>query len=257
MQRCDGIPHCSNAMDELSCSPKCQSRVACWGGGCYPLYQRCDGSPDCGDASDEANCTPALCNLQNGTFLCDNRRCIRETWRCDQLDDCRDGSDERECLRNSVIGVAAMGGLVCALLLVVAVGCTGRLYALRMGLTRLRGGGRGGRGGGHRGGGELGTPGKRGDGPRGDEDLRPGSIEEIEEDVGCVGEHTAPSHAPHITPTKGWSFVNYFLIMALWRYPDGGTRTTEGAGYPDAITSLLGTPITDPDSKKKHVRECR
>ncbi|KAK8384322.1 hypothetical protein O3P69_009242 [Scylla paramamosain] len=137
-QRCDGTLQCSNAVDELSCNTKCQNEVACWGGGCYPFYQRCDGSPDCGDASDEANCSPLLCNGKNGTFLCNNRRCIRETWRCDQLDDCRDGSDEQDCLRNSVIGVAAMGGLMCSLMLVVAVGCTGRLYALKMGLTRLQ-----------------------------------------------------------------------------------------------------------------------
>lgn len=143
-QRCDNTYHCSNAVDELSCRSTCQNEVACWGGGCYPLFQRCDGSPDCGDASDEAGCSALLCNGNNGTFLCNNQRCIRETWRCDQLDDCRDGSDEQDCLRNSVIGVAAMGGLMCSLLLVVAVGCTGRLYALRMGLTRLQGRNRGG-----------------------------------------------------------------------------------------------------------------
>lgn len=35
-----------------------------------------------------------------------------------------------------MIVAAAMGGLVCSLLLVIAVGCTCRLYALRVGLGR-------------------------------------------------------------------------------------------------------------------------
>lgn len=51
-----------------------------------------------------------------------------------------------------------MGGLVCSLLLVVAVGCTGRLYALRMGLTRLQGGGRTSGSGAQRGGTTRGPP---------------------------------------------------------------------------------------------------
>ncbi|XP_050689533.1 uncharacterized protein LOC126981914 isoform X2 [Eriocheir sinensis] len=146
-QRCDGTWHCSNAMDEPSCDSNCPRRISCWGWGCYLLSQRCDGTPDCRDGSDEEACPPELCNDQHGTFLCDNQQCIKESCLCDQNDDCRDGSDEQNCLRNSVIGVAAMGGLACSLLLVVAVGCTGRLYALRMGLTRLQGSGSRGRGG--------------------------------------------------------------------------------------------------------------
>jgi hypothetical protein len=37
------------------------------------------------------------CGPHNGTFLCDNNRCIYETWKCDKTNDCGDNSDERNC----------------------------------------------------------------------------------------------------------------------------------------------------------------
>ncbi|XP_069177941.1 uncharacterized protein [Procambarus clarkii] len=138
-QRCDGILHCPSGQDEIDCGGHCHHMIPCsHGGGCYTLAQRCDGASQCGDGSDEANCTPQLCHPQHGAFLCANRRCIRDAWRCDQFDDCGDASDEEDCLRNSVIVAAAMGGLVCSLLLVIAIGCTCRLYALRVGMGRAQ-----------------------------------------------------------------------------------------------------------------------
>ncbi|XP_037772538.1 uncharacterized protein LOC119568190 [Penaeus monodon] len=135
-QRCDGILHCPGGEDEIGCG-QCMQNISCGAeGGCYTPAQRCDGASQCGDSSDEASCTPQLCHPQHGAFLCTNRHCIREAWRCDQFDDCGDASDEEDCHRNSVIVAAAMGGLVCSLLLVIAVGCTCRLYALRVGLGR-------------------------------------------------------------------------------------------------------------------------
>lgn len=44
-------------------------------------------------------CFPASeqCGTHNGTFLCDNGRCIYESWTCDERDDCGDNSDEQFC----------------------------------------------------------------------------------------------------------------------------------------------------------------
>lgn len=48
--------------------------------------------------------------------------------------DCKDGTDELNCtviLPRKVITAATVGSLICGLLLVIAMGCTCKLYSLR------------------------------------------------------------------------------------------------------------------------------
>lgn len=61
-------------------------------------------------------------------------RCLFESWHCDGQVDCKDGTDELNCtviLPRKVITAATVGSLVCGLLLVIAMGCTCKLYSLR------------------------------------------------------------------------------------------------------------------------------
>lgn len=130
-ERCNRIPDCKNGEDEKGCMG-CGDKISCSSGhGCYSWEERCNGVAQCGDYSDEKNCGENLCKSERGGFLCENGHCIREIWRCDHTNDCGDGSDEENCLKNSVVSAAVMGSLICGLLLVVAVGCTCRLYWLR------------------------------------------------------------------------------------------------------------------------------
>ncbi|XP_061664751.1 low-density lipoprotein receptor-related protein 10 isoform X2 [Syngnathoides biaculeatus] len=97
---------------------------------CYPVSERCNYQLYCADGSDERDC--AVC--QPGTFHCDSDRCVFENWRCDGQVDCKDGTDELNCtvvLPRKVITAATVGSLVCGLLLVIAMGCTCKLYSLR------------------------------------------------------------------------------------------------------------------------------
>lgn len=97
---------------------------------CYPAKERCNYQLYCADGSDERDCT--VC--QPGTFHCDSDRCVFESWRCDGQVDCKDGTDEMNCtvsLPRKVITAATVGSLVCGLLLVIAMGCTCKLYSLR------------------------------------------------------------------------------------------------------------------------------
>ncbi|XP_038587050.1 low-density lipoprotein receptor-related protein 10 [Micropterus salmoides] len=144
-QRCDGKWDCpETGKDEEGCRGCGQNQFACGMAGqravasshfagrpvCYPVAERCNYQLYCADGSDERDCT--MC--QPGTFHCDSDRCVFESWRCDGQVDCKDGTDELNCtviLPRKVITAATVGSLVCGLLLVIAMGCTCKLYSLR------------------------------------------------------------------------------------------------------------------------------
>uniref|UniRef100_A0A1A8G8V8 Low density lipoprotein receptor-related protein 10 n=1 Tax=Nothobranchius korthausae TaxID=1143690 RepID=A0A1A8G8V8_9TELE len=144
-QHCDGKWDCpETGKDEQGCRGCGPDQFACGLSGqrtmasnrflgkpmCYQLTERCNYRLDCNDGSDEKDCS--VC--QPGTFHCDNDRCVYETWRCDSQVDCKDGTDELNCtvmLPRKVITAATVGSLVCGLLLVIAMGCTCKLYSLR------------------------------------------------------------------------------------------------------------------------------
>ncbi|XP_072119061.1 low-density lipoprotein receptor-related protein 12 isoform X1 [Mobula birostris] len=131
-QRCDGYWHCPNGRDEHNCSSCQKDEFPCSRSGvCYPLADRCNYQNHCPNGSDEKNCF--FC--QPGNFHCKNNRCVFESWVCDAQDDCGDGSDEENCpviIPTRVITAAVIGSLICGLLLVIALGCTCKLYSLRM-----------------------------------------------------------------------------------------------------------------------------
>uniref|UniRef100_A0A3P9I903 Low density lipoprotein receptor-related protein 12 n=1 Tax=Oryzias latipes TaxID=8090 RepID=A0A3P9I903_ORYLA len=131
-QRCDGYWHCPNGRDELNCSSCQEDEFPCSrNGACYPRSDRCNYQNHCPNGSDEKNCF--FC--QPGNFHCKNNRCVFESWVCDAQDDCGDGSDEDSCpviVPTRVITAAVIGSLICGLLLVIALGCTCKLYSLRM-----------------------------------------------------------------------------------------------------------------------------
>ncbi|XP_028285294.1 low-density lipoprotein receptor-related protein 10 [Parambassis ranga] len=144
-QRCDGKWDCpETGKDEEGCRGCSENQFACGVAGqravaprsfagrpvCYPVTERCNYQLYCADGSDERDCT--VC--QPGTFHCDSDRCVFESWRCDGQVDCKDGTDELNCtviLPRKVITAATVGSLVCGLLLVIAMGCTCKLYSLR------------------------------------------------------------------------------------------------------------------------------
>ncbi|XP_040036998.2 low-density lipoprotein receptor-related protein 10 [Gasterosteus aculeatus] len=140
-QRCDGKWDCpETGKDEEGCRGCGVNQFACGVAApsshfagrpvCYPVTERCNYQLYCADGSDERDC--AAC--QPGTFHCDSDRCVFESWRCDGQVDCKDGTDELTCtviLPRKVITAATVGSLICGLLLVIAMGCTCKLYSLR------------------------------------------------------------------------------------------------------------------------------
>ncbi|XP_060730853.1 low-density lipoprotein receptor-related protein 10 [Tachysurus vachellii] len=141
-QRCDGHWDCAETgLDEdgcggcsagyFPCGTLPQSRAGHLSRPtCYSIKERCNYQLNCADGSDERECK--VC--QPGTFHCDSDRCVFESWRCDGQVDCKDGTDELNCtvtLPRKVITAATVGSLVCGLLLVIAMGCTCKLYSLR------------------------------------------------------------------------------------------------------------------------------
>jgi hypothetical protein len=97
-QTCNDVWDCHNGADEKGCGMckpdqfRCRNHIFC-----YRLEDRCDGDHQCIDKSDELNCDRWFCNSDNGTFLCNNGRCVYEQWVCDGTNDCDDGSDETDC----------------------------------------------------------------------------------------------------------------------------------------------------------------
>ncbi|MEE6527878.1 hypothetical protein FKM82_029590, partial [Ascaphus truei] len=130
-QKCDGTWDCTNGRDESKCLGCTDGHFPCaMGRACYPPGERCNYQTSCQDGTDERGCR----GCQPGGFHCDLERCVYEAWVCDGQADCRDGSDEAACsyiLPRKVIAAAVIGSLICATLLVVALGCTCRLYSTR------------------------------------------------------------------------------------------------------------------------------
>ncbi|XP_067837624.1 low-density lipoprotein receptor-related protein 10-like, partial [Heptranchias perlo] len=131
-QRCDGSWDCRDGRDEKGCEQCPGGRYPCGGRSeaCYSPADRCNYQTNCPGGGDERGCR--VC--QPGTFHCTDDRCVFETWACDGQPDCADGSDERDCARalpRKVATAAVVGSLVCGLLLVIAMGCTCKLYSLR------------------------------------------------------------------------------------------------------------------------------
>ncbi|KAI0235621.1 Low-density lipoprotein receptor-related protein 12 [Lamellibrachia satsuma] len=134
-EKCDGVWHCRHeGGDERGCGGCDQTLFSCDDRKqCYTRGDRCDGIGRCHNSGDEMFCSADMCNLNNGTFLCKNKKCIYEKWLCDAANDCGDNSDEVNCsvMPRRVILMFVIAILLCGLLIVVAVGCICRLRLLR------------------------------------------------------------------------------------------------------------------------------
>ncbi|XP_022657820.1 low-density lipoprotein receptor-related protein 3-like isoform X2 [Varroa destructor] len=131
---CNGVLDCPRGEDERGCDSRCPELIPCRGDDpCGFLEeQRCNGHDECRDGFDEMNCQRESCEHRHGGFLCSDGRCIALDRRCDHAVDCAGADDEMYCIKNSVITAAIMGSLVCGILIVIAISCTCRLYALRL-----------------------------------------------------------------------------------------------------------------------------
>ena len=85
---CDGLQQCMYGYDEDNCDllefNECEDdEYRCANGMCIPDDFFLDGEYDCSDLSDENQWfNDANCTLQNATYVCDDRICLRNQWSC-------------------------------------------------------------------------------------------------------------------------------------------------------------------------------
>ncbi|BFZ12744.1 hypothetical protein BsWGS_15783 [Bradybaena similaris] len=135
--RCDNIWHCPlHGGDERGCFFNCPQEFSCGSTSsvCYSENERCNGKAFCSNKLDELNCEKAQCSPDKGLFLCRSGHCIFENMRCDQVNDCEDNSDEDNCsayMSTLIIIAAVSGSLLCALMMVLSMGCICKMYRMR------------------------------------------------------------------------------------------------------------------------------
>ncbi|XP_038077007.1 low-density lipoprotein receptor-related protein 12-like isoform X2 [Patiria miniata] len=136
LERCDNHLTCMRGQDELNCHASCgKDRIFCFETlkGCFTQEQRCNGKQDCIKGEDEKDCDSSLCNSRAGLFRCGDGICIEERFTCNSASDCKNGDDEENCYPSTnVVTAAAVGSIVCGLLLVAALSCTCKLYQLHV-----------------------------------------------------------------------------------------------------------------------------